>query len=334
MYTPLFSQHRDFITTINSHTASQRQSGLSLLSVMLGLLIAVVLFFVVAHIFTTPGLKPVIITYNYKDPKPIIAAEPRVQNIGEVTMGDAVSTEFFLYNKGGTTLHIHDVDASCGCTVTKLSKKNIAPGDFSVLTVDLDTSLKSGKVVKEIAVHSNDPNEQRRIHKVYLMGNVNTNGTTDIHENIDLSSVNRLALFEGKCASCHVDKGIGKSGKELFAADCAMCHGMNAQGRKDIAPSLLTLPSPDQFKTKEHHKQAQDEVLARFRTVISKGATNNPQMPPFHVAHGGPLNNDDVDSLINFLRYQNKRAQKGTLSTDEDIPFAELEALLKQGHGK
>ncbi len=316
------------------YQASHAYAGLSVLTVMLGLALIATLFFATAHVFTTPGLKPVIITYNYKDPKPIISAEPRIQNVGTVTMGDAVSTQFYLYNKGGTTLHIHDVDASCGCTVTKLSKKNIAPGDFSVLTVDLDTSLKSGNVVKQIAVHSNDPNEKRRVHNVYLMGTVNTNGTSDVHENIDLSTVNRLALFQGKCAACHVDKGVGKSGKELFAADCAMCHGMNAQGRKDIAPSLLTLPSPDQLETKTQHKQAQDDALTHFRTVISKGAETNPQMPPYHEAHGGPLNNNDVDSLINFLRYQNKRAQQGTLSTDQDIPFAELETLLQQNHGK
>ena len=32
------------------------------------------------------------------------------------------------------------------------------------------------------------------------------------------------AVFEPPCAACHLDSGVGKSGKALYESVCAMCH--------------------------------------------------------------------------------------------------------------
>jgi mono/diheme cytochrome c family protein len=105
-----------------------------------------------------------------------------------------------------------------------------------------------------------------------------------------------LVLFKGDCKSCHVDRGVGKFGEELFIADCGMCHGLQAEG--GVAPSLIGFDMSDESQK------------AYARDVIANGAAMNPTMPPFGKAKGGPLSDEQIDSLVNYLGYLSSQAKK------------------------
>jgi mono/diheme cytochrome c family protein len=174
--------------------------------------------------------------------------------------------------------------------VAQLSKKIIAPGHMATLKVDLDTSLKLGRVEKLITLTTNDPKHPQFPLTLWATVDPNFMG----HEKIAVK--NRLVLFQGKCASCHVAKGVGKSGESLFNADCAMCHGVAGQGR--VAPSLIV-----KFKGNPDARYHDPAFRAHFKEIITSGAPNNPSMPPFGEMHGGPLSDSQIDSLLTYLSY-------------------------------
>lgn len=244
----------------------------------------------------TPGLHPVVVS-PYQPAT--IRAQNTVVDIGTVDTDSEVTATFYLFNTGGEYLRLGDVEATCGCTVAELDHNVIAPGDFTKLVATLDTSLKLGKVAKKITVQTNDPKHPE--YELFLKGNVEFKMLG--HQKIAVKDP--LVLFQGKCATCHVDRGVGKVGKDLFVADCSMCHGFTAEGRKDIAPSLLT-GMPDD-----------DTHFESMRKVIASGAANTPEMPPYSKVHGGPLNDDEIDSLVNYLRYETQRKHDKT-NTDAE----------------
>ncbi|HEY9746153.1 MAG TPA: DUF1573 domain-containing protein [Oculatellaceae cyanobacterium] len=268
------------------------------------------------YVLTTPGLKPVVVSI-YEPPR--IYAESRVVDIGSVETDSKVPATFLLYNKGGKHLRITDIETSCGCTLADISKRVIAPGDYAKMQVSLDTSIKLGKVRKQITVTSNDP--ERPKLELFLIGNVLPK-KMEGHAPINLSARDPLVLFKGDCATCHVKPGIGKTGKALFLADCAMCHGTNAQGHQSAGPSLLEL------------NYENDTALQEIRKVIAQGSSRSPQMPPFSQRKGGPLNDDQIDSLVNFLKFQALQHKMGLIGKDENEVEDEkaFQEALKQPH--
>lgn len=270
-----------------------------------------------AYIMLTPGRKPVVVSI-YEPP--IISAEKRVLDVGKVQTDSKVHSEFLVYNIGGKRLRISKVETSCGCTLAKISKQAISPGDFTSIAVEMDTSLKIGPVRKKITVLSNDP--KRPALDLFLTGDVLPKKMVG-HAQIQLHPKDKLVLFKGQCATCHVNAGVGKTGKALFQADCAMCHGATAQGNHTAGPSLL-------------NGDYENELYAQHaREIIAKGSPNSPQMPPFAKAQGGPLNDDEIDSLVQYLKFQSTQAKMGLLN---QLPAEELEdeaafqQALKQPH--
>jgi mono/diheme cytochrome c family protein len=227
---------------------------------------------------TTPGLHPVIIS-SYEPA--ILSPNETTHNLGTVNTDSKVEHTWILYNTGGKPLYIKDVQTSCGCTAVDVPKKAIAPGGFAPLKVTLDTSIKLGKVKKTVTVISNDHKHPET--KLYLVGNV----IQPMQGHPRMNVKDPLVLFKGECATCHVLKGKGKSGKALFRADCGMCHGMNAEG--GVATGLLNIDFGN------------EQRKALVRKVIAEGSPTNPEMPPFSKAHGGPLTDPEIDSLMMYL---------------------------------
>ena len=280
---------------------------------ILGLLSLLAGFF----IMTTPGRKPVVVSIYGP---PIISVEQRVKDVGKVPTDSKVNTEFLIYNIGGKRLRIGDVETSCGCTLAQISKRAISPGDFTRIQVVMDTSLKLGLVRKKITVQSNDP--KRPEMALFLVGEVLPKAMAS-HAAIKLQPKDKLVLFKGQCATCHVQAGIGKTGKALFQADCAMCHGVNAQGNHSAGPSLLTF-DPES-----------EPALKHMRDVIANGSPRTPQMPPFAKANGGPLSDDEIASLVQFLKFQSSQAKMGLLNSPasgEEEDDAAFQEALKQPH--
>ncbi|MHC4476970.1 MAG: DUF1573 domain-containing protein [Planctomycetota bacterium] len=87
---------------------------------------------------------------------PKITFEKLVCDFGEVGPRKKSTGEFKFTNTGDALLKIRKVHKTCGCTVTKLDKKQYAPGENGKLGVTFTAGSYAGKAQKKVYVHSND----------------------------------------------------------------------------------------------------------------------------------------------------------------------------------
>lgn len=84
-------------------------------------------------------------------------------------------------------------------------------------------------------------------------------------------------------------------GQELFIANCATCHGDFGEGGINPArPGDIIAP----ISTAEYLKTRDDATL---RNIIAQGQPNF-GMSPFGSSFGGPLDDDEIDALVAFIR--------------------------------
>jgi mono/diheme cytochrome c family protein len=243
-----------------------------------------------------PMQRPALV--NAYAPAKIAFTQGNPLDIGTVLMDTKTDYGIVLHNAGGEPLVIQAVEPSCGCTVAKPEESVIQPGKSTRLLVTLDSSLKLGAITKTIDIVTNDAEHPRSTLTLTAMAIAPKGATT---HNGTVAVKDPLVLFKEDCASCHVQRGEGKLGEELFLADCGMCHGMDAQG--GVAPSLLTL----KYDTPEQRQWVRD--------VIANGAPQNPSMPPYSKVKGGPLTETQIDSLVSYLAYQAKQIKASAPSS-------------------
>jgi len=93
-----------------------------------------------------------------KAPKnPKIEVSPPSFDFGTVDEGATPKAVFLLKNSGSADLIIYDAKPSCGCTVAKISNKNIAPGETATVEAVYNSHNASGPQHKSVTVMSNDP---------------------------------------------------------------------------------------------------------------------------------------------------------------------------------
>ncbi len=95
-----------------------------------------------------------------------ITFENTTHNFGDVSQGDKVTHTFKFKNSGNQPLIISNVLATCGCTATKWTKEPVKPGESGQITVEFDSSGRSGKQNKVVTIISNTANPQTRINVV------------------------------------------------------------------------------------------------------------------------------------------------------------------------
>ena len=91
--------------------------------------------------------------------QPLIFSAAPEYNFGEKRTGEVVEHSFVLENRGNQLLRIHRVRSSCGCTVPKLSKEEILPGDSAEVTVRVDLAGRSGTQRQNVTLNTNDPQQ-------------------------------------------------------------------------------------------------------------------------------------------------------------------------------
>jgi hypothetical protein len=211
---------------------------------------------------------------------PHLSFDPDLVDIGKVEEGAEVPTFFTLKNTGSEPLKIHEATSSCGCTVPELKQQELQPGESTKLDIIVDTTMKQGNVTKTVEVSSNDPDAP--VVSLPIKMNI-----ANRHEG--LTDDGRVKIFtDEKCNSCHVLRGVGLVGKDLFEADCAMCHGEDARG---AVGGPLIFGNYNDPKYEKH-----------IRDVISYGSKTHRSMPGFLDKAGGPLVQEQVDSLIRYLK--------------------------------
>ncbi len=198
---------------------------------------------------------------------------------------------FNFTNTSSTLVVISNAVTSCGCTVASLPVQPwpIPPGSNGQINVSMNLAGKQGRVTKQVTINSSEGSKA-------LTVNVNMPTTApvsaenmrgDRNLNMALAKADRQAVFKGDCRSCHVDKGVGKMGAELFAADCGICH--DSPHRAAMVPDLRAPKAP----------RDQDYWMS----WITYGRPGS-MMPAFGEKDGGPLTKQQVDSLVVYL-FQN-----------------------------
>ena len=95
-------------------------------------------------------------------------------------------------------------------------------------------------------------------------------------------------------------------GKATFEEFCSRCHGDQAQGgtvKRFVAPGTKNaeprdVPAPD---LREIHSRHPDEDVAKVAwDTIQQGRPGTP-MPTWGVRYGGPMNDQQITDLVNYL---------------------------------
>jgi mono/diheme cytochrome c family protein len=202
---------------------------------------------------------------------------------------------FNLTNVWTNEVVIEKTQTSCGCTVAKLPSQpwHLGPGTNGQIGVTIHLAGKPpGLITKTVTVYTsvgmklltvkcNNPppappalltEEQRK-------------------KNMEQASKDRQSIFhkvgDENCASCHVDKGIGKMDKELYEADCGICHDSTrrAQGVPDLKAIAAVKTTGFDY----------------WREWAKEGGRGASMMPAFGQEHGGPLTDAQINSIAAYL---------------------------------
>jgi cytochrome c553 len=211
-------------------------------------------------------------------------------NISESTNAAADDTQahfiFNFTNLSAENVVIMDVHPSCGCTTAQLPPLpwTIPPGAHEQIPVTVNIAGKSGSLFKTVNV-STDQGSKTLMLRINILQTVTPTMTdADRARGIAAAKVDRQAVFQDDCATCHVKPGEGKYGKALYDSVCAICH--EAEHRATMVPDLHALKSA-----------TNDEF---WRTWIAHGKAGS-FMPAFSTAEGGPLSDMQIASLAAYL---------------------------------
>ena len=193
---------------------------------------------------------------------------------------------FDFTNLSPENVVIMDVHPSCGCTTAQLPPLpwTIPPGAHEQIPVTVNIAGKSGSLFKTVNVATDQGSKTLMLRINILPVAAPTMTDADRARGIAVAKIDRQAVFQDDCATCHVKPGEGKYGKALYDAVCAICH--EAEHRATMVPDLHALKSA-----------TNDEF---WRTWIAHGKAGS-FMPAFSTAEGGPLSDMQIASLAAYL---------------------------------
>jgi cytochrome c553 len=100
-----------------------------------------------------------------------------------------------------------------------------------------------------------------------------------------LASMDHQAVFKKDCVHCHLEPAFGKYGQNLYTAACGICH--EAKQRATMVPDLHALNTP-----------VDSDYWHHWVTYGKPGTL----MPGFAATLGGPLEDDQIRSLVDYLK--------------------------------
>jgi hypothetical protein len=202
-------------------------------------------------------------------------AQPAVEfsevdhDFGTVINENKAEYVFEVSNGGDEDLLIEKFVGSSGTIRAVAGSSRLKPGEEGSIRVIVDLRGKQGIYSKTMKVYTNDPVTPVTTLSVRI----------SVKDRVHLNQYKATEIFAGNCRTCHVDEGTGKTGWELFKADCFMCH--NA-GRNTCLSTMSKRPAK--------------EVLGSIREGVP-----NTLMPGFDSRNGGPLDDAQIKSLIDLI---------------------------------
>jgi cytochrome c553 len=194
---------------------------------------------------------------------------------------------FKVNNPTGSEIDIQNVTTTCGCTVAKIPSRPwpLAAHTNDSMTISVNLTAKTGTFSKGITVWSQGYQNQILTVRVHM-----PDSTEALRQrNMQLAVTDRQAIFKDpNCVKCHLDPLAGKMGRELFAAACEICHNPTGPGesRASMVPDLRAL------------NHSTDYNYWKAMIIVGKPGT---LMPAFGSVAGGPLTDEQVDSLAKTL---------------------------------
>jgi len=220
-------------------------------------------FFLIIILFLTAS------TLSFADKGPRISFTTDHHDFGNVLQGKTVEYTFRFENKGTEDLLIKEVTTSCGCTAALVSSNTVKPGENGEITVSYDSQGRAGAVSRTITVVSNDLVEP--VKELTITATV----TSSMHTTFNVNE----SLFSDKCGACHFSPALNKKGKELYDAVCTFCHGRTAVGLERL-------------------KVMEMDVIKE----ITRNGIAGTEMPAWIKEQGGPLDEEQIRSLSNFIK--------------------------------
>lgn len=242
-------------------------------------------FFILTLVFQTGGLLA----------GPVLTWEEKSWNFGKVPDDSIVEHTFYFTNTGTEPLYLTSIRPSCGCTaVQEEDTLGVAPGKRSSLKVNVNMNGKRGPILKTVRIKTNEPGNNVHILRLtaevipaaeFAMMNPHKGQESVMKKILEQGG----SLFEGECRKCHFEPAGNKTGKELYDAVCAMCHGNGEHPKIPAAPDIRAMNWKNMF------------VRGVMSRKIRKGAAS-PMMPAFSRKKGGPLDDEQIRSLVKYFR--------------------------------
>jgi cytochrome c553 len=193
---------------------------------------------------------------------------------------------FSVTNTSDSEVVIKNVVPSCGCTVAKTPPRpwHLVGHTNDSMTISVNLAGKAMTFTKAITVFAdNQPNQ-------VLTVTVHMPDSSEAlrQQRMLLATTDRQGVFKNDCATCHKAPTEGKMGQELFATACEICHDPKGPGetRAGMVPDLRALKHPTDY--------------AYWKMIITIGKPGT-LMPAFGSVAGGPLTDEQVDSLAKTL---------------------------------
>lgn len=194
---------------------------------------------------------------------------------------------FYFTNISEVPVVITSAAASCGCTVPKLPPLpwTNAPGAKGEIPVTMVLAGKPvGVTFKTVTVNTDKGPKTLNVKVTIAPPPPAPVPVMNREANQKAALADRQAIFKGDCVSCHVEKGRGKMGQDLYVASCGICH--DSPNRATMVADLHTL----------NH----DTNADYWKTWIAQGKPGS-MMPAFAASQGGPLTDAQINSLVQYL---------------------------------
>ncbi|MDB6112126.1 MAG: hypothetical protein JWR69_3876 [Pedosphaera sp.] len=241
-----------------------------------------------------------------------VSAEPLVWNVitNEYTAkpGDISAHLFFMAtNVSSAEVTIDGVKTSCGCTSAKMPSDpwHLAPKESGRMDITVDLRGKTGTLLKSVTVLSTNAGKQLLISVTIPPGGTNTLSPEMANRmwNQEMAAADRQAVFKGDCVKCHLEPAFGKNGAALYKVACGICH--DSPQRATMVPDLKIWAAKTPIGTNY------------WKGMVAHGKPGT-LMPAFAATEGGPLDQNQIDSLADFLKAKFPSPEEPDSDEDED----------------
>lgn len=89
--------------------------------------------------------------------QPRIVVEPMSLDFGKMEQYQAETASLVIRNAGDATLHLGEIEVTCGCTAASPAVDTLAPGASTEVTITFNSENFQGEQLKYIKVNSSDP---------------------------------------------------------------------------------------------------------------------------------------------------------------------------------